>query len=346
MTTLQLGGDARYFAAPAEREELELCLERARQKQIPWWFLGGGSNVVIADSGLPGLVLQCQAAQQEIVSQTSDEVILEVEAGVNWDAFVQWTVLQGWAGIECLSGIPGNVGAAPIQNIGAYGQEVADVIREVELLDLQNLRWERWDREHCQFGYRDSFFKRNPGRYFVYAVRFALRPGGAPTLRYGSLANDWKGKEPPTLQDVRARVLTLRRQKSMVLSPEDPNSRSAGSFFVNPIVSEKEAEDALEQLQKKQGQDLQMPRYPVAEEGKVKLSAAWLIDQSGLYKGYGDGRIGLSEKHTLALVHRGGGTAAELVDFARFVRGHVQEQCSIRLHPEPNFLGFDTPPLG
>lgn len=351
LTTLGIGGDARFFATPSTPDEVLACFAWARREGLSTWVLGGGSNVVIADAGLDGLVLQLQAEHREIEREDADGVLVRVGAGHEWDALVSWSVAQDLAGIACLSGIPGKVGAAPIQNIGAYGQELCEVFVDAQVLDTTTQHVERWDAQRCAFGYRQSALKRGPrGRWVVLELCLRLQRAGRPTLRYPELRrqlgmdSDAPLPTSVTLQDVRDAVLTLRRRKSMVVDPDDPNSASAGSFFVNPIIPETQAGQVRARFDAQGVDASNMPCYP-AEEGKVKLSAAWLIDHSGLHKGYGDGRVGLSQHHTLALVNRGGASAQELLTFARFVQQHVADFCGITLHPEPVFLGFPDNPL-
>jgi len=347
-TTLQLGGPAKYFAQPSTLQELLDCLRYAKEKKLPTWILGGGSNIVVADQGLDGLVLQWDAHQKTILQTTDTFVEIKVDGGHDWDELVQWSIAQDLAGLECLSGIPGRVGAAPIQNIGAYGQEICEVFHSVEVLALDTLQISTWEREHCEFAYRQSAFKKmGPGKVLLLHVTLRLRTDTTPTLRYPELQRTLQQRynsNSYTLQEVRDTVLTLRRKKSMVFDPQDPNSHSAGSFFMNPIVPEEQAEQVFQRVKHTLKDDEKMPRYP-AGEGQIKLSAAWLIDRSGLHKGYGDGQIGLSQHHTLALVNRGEGTAQELVEFAQFVQQHVHAFSGIQLHPEPVLLGFDKHPL-
>jgi UDP-N-acetylmuramate dehydrogenase len=273
-----------------------------------------------------------------------DRVVVMAEAGEPWDALVTSAVENGWAGLECLSGIPGLVGATPIQNVGAYGQEVCETVTEVEALDLRTGRRERLSAAECGFTYRDSRFKSaDKGRFVVLRVTYALRPGGRPAVRYAELARhvEEKGLAEPSLSDVREAVLALRRRKSMVLDPADPDARSVGSFFTNPIVPAATA-DALEDSLRQQGllrEGERPPRFP-ARDGMVKLSAAWLIERAGLAKGYRRGNVGLSSRHTLAIVNRGGAVAAEVMALAREVRDRVRARFGITLVPEPVFVNL------
>jgi UDP-N-acetylmuramate dehydrogenase len=254
-------------------------------------------------------------------------------AGEPWDAFVLHTVERGWAGLECLSGIPGLVGATPIQNVGAYGQEVSDTLASVRALDRESGRVVTLAPSDCGFGYRDSLFKsRAPGRYVVLAVTYRLVPGGAPYLGYADIAREIGTTSPP-LSTVRETVIRVRRAKSMVLDPGDPNVRSCGSFFLNPIVDPASlaAIDA-------RAAGLAMPRW-LQPDGRVKLSAAWLIERAGFTRGQADGPVGLSTRHTLAIVCHDGAHARDVAAFARRVRAGVEERFGVRLQPEPIFWG-------
>lgn len=333
LTTLGVGGPARWLLPWQDAAELREGLVFAAQRGVPWWLLGGGSNVIVADAGLPGLVLQPMGREVTFGQPRDGAVPIAADAGVVWDTLVAQTVARGLAGLECLSGIPGLVGSAPIQNIGAYGQEVADVIEAVEVLDTTSGAQSEWTRAQCAFGYRDSAWKRTPGRWIVTRVRLRLRENGAPCLGYAQVAQALHGV-PVSLAAVREAVLRLRRAKGMVVDPADPDSRSVGSFFINPIVSPAQA-DAL---RARFPSENAMPAWPSG--GQVKLSAAWLIEHSGIGRGFGVGRVGLSGKHTLALVNRGGATASDVLAFADEVVERVLAASSIRLQREPMLLGF------
>jgi UDP-N-acetylmuramate dehydrogenase len=341
-TTLGVGGPARWLVE-AGRDEIAEALAWAGARGLPVLVLGGGSNLLVADRGFEGLVLRPRlhgVAYQE----RGDQVIVEAGAGVVWDDLVARAVESGWAGIECLSGIPGEVGATPIQNVGAYGQEVAETIVGVRVLERASGEVVQLDGARCGFGYRDSIFKGEArDRYVVLAVRFALRPGGLPNLRYAELAGRFAGRpagEPgPSLGEVREAVLALRRSKSMVLDPAGENGRSAGSFFMNPTLDAAALEAVRARVARTLGPGAQMPEYPAAG-GRTKLSAAWLIERTGFGKGSGDGAVGLSTRHTLAIVNRGGATAAEVVAFATRVRDGVMGSFGVALAPEPVLVGF------
>jgi len=299
------------------------------------FVLGGGSNLLVADRGFDGVVLRLGDDEVVFHDQGCGDIVVEAAAGASWDDLVEDAVARDFAGIECLSGIPGLVGAAPIQNIGAYGQEVAEVITAVTVVDRGDGSIEKIGAADCGFGYRHSRFKAEPGRWIVTGVQLHLRRGGSPTIRYPGLQKELDARvpsgRPATLQDVRDAVLDVRASKSMVLSRTDPNRRSAGSFFTNPIVAPGVA-DAI---------DVEgVPRFPT-DDGRVKLSAAWLIERAGFPRGYGEGPAGLSTNHCLALVNRGGATAADLISLAGTVRRGVRDTFGVTLVPEPVFLGFD-----
>jgi len=342
LSTLGVGGPARYYARVTSEDAVREGVAWARARDLPLFVLGGGSNVVLSDEGHPGLVLHL--ATRGIASRPAgDAVELTAEAGEPWDDLVAGAVAQGWAGLECLSGIPGLVGATPIQNVGAYGQEVGETVSSVEALDLQTGRVERLTSAQCGFAYRDSRFKSaDKGRFIVLRVTYALRPGGPPAVRYAELARSLEERAlgAPSLAQVRETVIGLRRRKSMVLDPDDPNARSVGSFFTNPIVPAAVADDLEAALRRDGvlGEGERPPRFP-AGDGRVKLSAAWLIERSGLAKGYQRGKVGLSSRHTLAIVNRGGAAASDVVALAREVRARVQDRFGVTLVPEPVFVG-------
>lgn len=338
-TTLELGGTARHLVDTSNEHTLIEALQWAQSENSPVLVLGGGSNLVIGDEGWDGLVLQIsmRGIEHELAG---DRVRVRVAAGEPWDELVAHTVAQGWAGLECLSGIPGSAGATPIQNVGAYGQEVADVITAVHLWDRRSEQRRVVSKDACGFGYRDSVFKREPDSVVVLAIDMELRPGGAPTLRYGELSRSFEGHDNPPIAQVRDRVLELRRGKSMVIDPDDPNRRSAGSFFTNPIVT-REVATHVETQARRHGvldETKAMPQYPVDDE-HVKIPAAWLIEASGSRKGERRGAVGISSRHALAVVHHGGGKTSELVDFARLLRDRVQQRFGVELRPEPVFAG-------
>jgi UDP-N-acetylmuramate dehydrogenase len=347
LSTLGVGGLARYYARVESDDDVRAAVDFAKGRSLPLLVLGGGSNVVIADEGHEGLVVHLATRGVE-ARPSAAQVQVRAAAGEPWDALVASAVAHGWAGVECLSGIPGLVGATPIQNVGAYGQEVGETVETVEALDLLSGRVESFSSAECGFAYRDSRFKSaDKGRFIVLRVTYCLTPGGAPAVRYAELARhlEERGLGEPSLPQVRDAVLTLRRRKSMVLDPDDPNARSVGSFFTNPIVPAAVA-DELEAALRRAGElreGERPPRFPAAD-GRVKLSAAWLIERAGLAKGHGTGNVGLSSRHTLAVVNRGAASAADVVAFARDVRERVRARFGITLVPEPVFVNVSLDP--
>lgn len=343
LTSLELGGSARHLAEVADVPGTVEAVRWARRYEQPVAVLGGGSNVVVADDGVPGLVLRAAFCGIE-TNRDGDTVLVTAGAGEVWDELVARIVARGLAGIECLSGIPGLVGATPIQNVGAYGQEVGDVVESLRALDLESLEERVFPAGECGFGYRSSLFRESPGRYLVLDVTFRLRPGGAPTLAYQELRGAVEAHgSSPGVADVREAVLELRRSKSMVLDPTDPNRRSAGSFFVNPVVDR----DRLTDIRRRALElgvltgDEQVRSFDIGS-GSVKVPAGWLIEKAGFHKGLVRGPVGISSAHALALVHHGGGTAAQLVALAREIRDGVRKTFGITLRPEPVFLGFEN----
>jgi UDP-N-acetylmuramate dehydrogenase len=336
LTTLGVGGPARYFVTASSEAALIEAVAWAETRAIPLLVLGGGSNVVVADHGFQGLVVRV-AMRGVSVQQLARHVELSAAAGEPWDDLVRYSVAQGWAGFECLSGIPGLVGATPIQNVGAYGQEVSESIRAVRVLDLTTTTIRSLDHAQCGFGYRDSVFKTlAKGRYVVLAVTYRLTANSGPQIRYPDLERELARRQidAPTLQDVRQCVLDVRRSKSMLLDPDDPNHRSCGSFFVNPVIPAAE-------FVKVRGRSptAEPPHWP-QPNGTVKLSAAWLIEHAGFRKGVRFASSGLSSRHSLAVICHGAACAGDVVKFARQIRARVAEQFGIELIPEPAFWGF------
>jgi len=327
-TTLRLGGPAREWVTATTDAELTAALDTTD----PVLVVGGGSNLVVADAGFDGRVVE--VATRGVTPDTDDPscggVLVRVAAGETWDDLVALAVERGWVGIEALAGIPGRVGATPIQNVGAYGQEVSQTIASVRVWDrvLKGVR--TFANADCGFGYRTSRFKADPGRHVVLEVTFQLVPGtlGTP-VRYAELARtlgvEEGGRAP--LGEVRDAVLGLRRGKGMVLDPADHDTWSAGSFFTNPVLDASDVPDGA-------------PAWPQAD-GRVKTSAAWLIEHAGFAKGHGSGRVGLSGKHVLALTNRGGATTDELLALAREVRDGVEAAYGVRLVNEPVLVGCD-----
>ena len=329
----------------------------ARAQALPLFAIGGGSNVVASDAGFDGVIVKMAGLRGiEFHTRANGETWVTAAAGEPWDAFVDTCVGRDLGGIECLAGIPGLVGATPIQNVGAYGQEVSETIRQVRVLDRASDAIEVLDAASCGFGYRESRFRRAPDQYVVLSVTFALRTAGVATIRYPELAaaiatasatttnatTTNATSAVPSLSEVSATVRTLRRGKSMVLDPADENRRSVGSFFTNPIVSVADAEAVCTRALAAGLVDSidRVPRFPT-ETGAVKLSAGWLIERAGFQKGLRRGAVGLSSRHALALVHHGGGTTAELLSLAHEIRDGVARTFGVTLSPEPILLGVD-----
>jgi UDP-N-acetylmuramate dehydrogenase len=330
-TTLRLGGPARAWVRATTEQELTEALTTV---DGPVLVIGGGSNLVVADAGFEGTVVEVATrgvrADVEGDNPTCGGVLVTVAAGEDWDDFVAQAVERGWVGVEALAGIPGLVGATPIQNVGAYGQEVAQTVAQVRVWDrvLRGVR--TFANADCGFGYRTSRFKADPGRHVVLDVTFQLSQGSLGTsVQYAELARALGvelGRRAP-LDEVRAAVLGLRRGKGMVLDPADHDTWSAGSFFTNPVVDATALpEDA--------------PAWP-QPDGRVKTSAAWLIERAGFGKGYGAGPVSLSTKHTLALTNRGGATTEQLLALAREIRDGVEAAYGIRLVNEPVLVGCE-----
>jgi UDP-N-acetylmuramate dehydrogenase len=334
-TTLRLGGPATSWVEARTEHEVVGAVRSLDAAGDPVLVLAGGSNVVVADEGFAGTVVKVATTGVSADSDDPDDlaclgaVTVTVAAGESWDGLVARAVESGWVGVEALSGIPGSVGATPIQNVGAYGQEVSETLASVRTWDRRRAELRTFAAADCGFGYRTSRFKEEPGRFVVLDVTFLLKQGtlGAP-VRYDELAATLgveRGARAP-LADVRAAVLKLRSGKGMVLDPEDHDTWSAGSFFTNPVVAPAEVPDGA-------------PAWP--QSGGVKTSAAWLIERAGFRKGHGSDRVSLSTKHTLALTNRGGGTTTELLDLAREIRDGVESRFGIRLVNEPVLVGCE-----
>ncbi|MFA6108512.1 MAG: UDP-N-acetylmuramate dehydrogenase [Candidatus Latescibacterota bacterium] len=339
-TTIGLGGPARYLADCRTVDEIRAALVWATERDLPVHLLGGGSNTVFPDSGYPGLVLHLATSGIAFV-EDGDAVRVTAAAGEDWDGLVATTAARGLGGVECLSGIPGQVGATPIQNVGAYGQEVGDAVAEVRVLDRQTLEVISFPRDRCGFGYRQSRFRgTDAGRYLILEVVFSLRPEARPVIRYPELQRRLEALNGTALLEsgasalaaVRQAVLDLRRGKSMVVDPNDPDSRSVGSFFVNPVLTESE----LAALRTRLDDPTALPGYAVA--GGTKVPAAWLIEQAGFPRGLRRGGAGISASHALALVNRGG-TSRELLALAAEIQAGVERRFGVRLATEPVIVG-------
>ena len=338
MTTLGVGGPARWFMRATTVEDVAAARRWCGNAGIPLFVLGGGTNVVVADGGVDGLVLQV-AIRGVDFRPRGGKTALRLGAGEPWDDAVAAAVSRGLAGLECLSGIPGSVGGTPVQNVGAYGQEVAQTIAEVTVLDRQSGDVVTLGGAECRFGYRTSRFKReDEGRFVVCEVLFELSLG-SPTVAYPDILRHLahRGVVSPALADVRDAVLSVRRRKGMVTDPQDPDTRSVGSFFMNPVV------DADRHAGLVSAAAGPVPGF-VLQDGQVKIPAAWLVEQSGFARGYQSGAVGLSSKHPLAIVNRGAAAARDVVALAGLIKRQVADHFGIWLRVEPAFVGFGDDP--
>lgn len=340
-TTLRLGGPASRFVETATEDDLLAAVRAAERDGDPVLVLGGGSNLVVSDDGFPGTVVHIATRGIAASPGEGGKVIVKAQAGEEWDPFVARCVAEGLTGVECLSGIPGRIGATPIQNVGAYGQDVSETITEVRAYDRESGEIVVLDRAACGFTYRHSVFKDVPERYIVLEVTFELEDSDeSRPIRYGELARTL-GVEPGgrvPLNEVREAVLGLRRGKGMVIDPADPDTRSAGSFFTNPILGPDQLADLERRVKERLGPDVDFPRYPETG-GRTKTSAAWLIERAGFAKGHALGPVRISTKHTLALTNPADGRTADLLALARQVRDGVHEAFGILLVNEPVFIG-------
>jgi len=338
LTTLGVGGPARYFVEARSEAEVAEAVDFARSRQLPLFILGGGSNLIVADAGFEGLVLKISITGLSLSTPSERSVLFTAGAGMDWDALVARTVETNCAGLECLSGIPGTVGGTPVQNVGAYGQEVSDTIREVRALDLRSMQTKTLSNAICRFQYRSSIFNTTErDRYVILQVSFALREGAKPNISYPDLQKFFAGHAgEPTLAEVRAAVREIRHRKAMLIVPGDDDARSAGSFFKNSVVPESFYADLSTRLMSR---ELRLPTYPAAD-GFRKIPAAWLVEHAGFAKGYTKGRAGISRKHALAIINRGGATAAEILALKDEIQSRVMDMFGIHLVPEPVFVGF------
>jgi UDP-N-acetylmuramate dehydrogenase len=339
LTTLKVGGPARYFTQPKSAAEVAEAVNFARSRDLPMFVLGGGSNLVVSDDGWPGLVLKLAISGiEERDSNDQGKRLFEVGAGEEWDRFVARAVARNCAGVECLSGIPGSVGGTPVQNVGAYGQEVSETIDAVLVFDLRDGQVREFCAEACGFQYRTSVFNTSErGRFIILRVTYSLTPGGKPRVEYADLKKHFAGfQQAPSLTSTREAVRRIRAAKAMLITPGDEDCRSAGSFFKNPVLST----DQFDQLTRRAtAKGLQVPSYP-ALDAQRKVSAAWLVEHSGFSRGYSSGRVGISRKHALAIVNRGEATAADIVGLKDHIQQRVEELWGIQLEPEPVFVGF------
>jgi UDP-N-acetylmuramate dehydrogenase len=339
-TTLGVGGPARWFAEAGSESDVDTAVAWAREKNVPLFALGGGSNLVVADRGFDGLVLHVKLRGVEMYEH-AEHIVYEAGAGEDWDAFVQRTVEDNCAGLECLAGIPGTVGGTPVQNVGAYGQEVASTIVNVRAYDLKTLSFVELSSAECDFAYRRSRFNTaDRGRYVITRVGYSLVPGGGSTLRYADLQKEFPGRPDPSVRDVAEAIRNIRHSKGMLLVYDDPDCRSVGSFFKNPVVCAEE----IHQIAVKEGKE--PPSFPAGPQeqqpGRAKIPAAWLIEHAGFAKGFAQGAAGISSRHTLALINRGGASAAEILALADEIASAVKSRFGIQLEREPVLLGFQA----
>jgi UDP-N-acetylmuramate dehydrogenase len=332
-TTFGIGGAARYFVETATPAEVQDAVIWARERGLALFVLGGGSNLLVKDAGFDGLVLKVVIRGMNHLGAG----VFAVGAGEGWDDFVQFAVERRFAGIECLAGIPGSVGGTPVQNVGAYGQEVAETIVAVHAFDRQELRFVTFDASACHFRYRSSLFNSDePNRYVVCRVDFQLRADGIPRLEYADLKRRFGGSSvSPTLLEVATAVRDIRRSKGMLLVEGDADCRSAGSFFKNPIVG---AERLAGMAAAVGLEESKVPHWP-AGEGKIKIPAAWLLEQAGFVKGYGEGAARISTRHTLALTNRGGAEFADVERLQDEIVSGVLARFGIKLEREPVVVG-------
>lgn len=342
-TTLGVGGPARFFAAPATEEQVLAALSEGDRLGCPVFILGGGSNLLVSDDGFEGLVVKLEL--KGIRCTVKAEGDISAAAGETWDDLVHRSTDSNLAGLECLSGIPGTVGGAPIQNIGAYGVEACEAIQRIRVLDRQSRSIAELAPSECGFAYRTSVFNTTGrDRYAVLRVDFRLQPGGKPNLVYRDLTRHFEGRADPTIGAVREAVLSIRKSKGMVVCEDDPDSRSAGSFFKNPVLTSEEVAVIEDRVRKGGTGDPceHVPRFSMPD-GRVKAPAAWLIERAGFCRGFRMGRAGISGKHSLALVNCGGATAQEILDLMRRIQDQVRKAFDVDLQPEPVFVGFGSP---
>ena len=337
-TTLKVGGKARFFVSAETEKQVPEAITFAEQNDLDVFVLGGGSNVLIADKGFDGLVVQINLKGISFSAEKDGIIYVTAQAGEDWDEFVRFCVGKNWQGIECLSGIPGFVGGTPVQNVGAYGQEVSETITTARVFDRKSREILELTNADCGFLYRQSIFNaKEKDRFIVLAVTFALKADGEPKIVYKDLLDFFAGKTP-TLTETREAVCRIRAEKAMLVRQGGIDSNSAGSFFKNPVVSKNDFEKIVE-IAKKMGFK-SVPHFPFSEEN-VKIPAAWLIEKSGFQKGYQKGRAGLSSRHTLALINRGNASAAEILELKNEIQAKVKDMFSVELTVEPVFIGFD-----
>ena len=351
-TTLGVGGPARFFARIRSEHDLGEALAFAKNNHLPIFPLGGGSNLLVHDGGFPGLILHLDLQGELQREHSGPRVEYHVPAGVSWDDFVLSACQNDDSGVECLAGIPGLTGGTPVQNVGAYGQEVSQTILRVRAFDLRTSTFVQLTAADCGFHYRSSIFNSEArGRYLVTSVSFALLPGRHPELAYADLRQYFGPNTRPSPLETYHAVRDIRRNKGMLIVPDDPDTRSAGSFFKNPIMSNAQFAVLAASLRLEKNA---IPHWPVPQssspqpshnaisaqqDASVKLAAAWLVEQAGFTKGYVQGRAGISSRHTLALVNRGGATATEMLALRDHIRSEVTRRFGIYLEQEPVEVG-------
>lgn len=339
LTTFRIGGPARFLIEADSPQAVQEAVGFARSRNLPLFVLGGGSNLVVSDRGWPGVVLHVAISGiQRLPGSRDGKASFEVGAGGSWDHFVDVAVSANCAGVECLSGIPGSVGGTPVQNVGAYGQEVSNTIESVQVLDLKDNQVRELCAEACGFEYRASIFNTTErGRFVILRVTYGLIGDGTPFVEYADLKRHFEVRQTtPSLSETREAVRQIRARKGMLIVEGDPDCRSAGSFFKNPLVSDQQRIDLEDRARRK---SLTIPSYPALEQ-RHKVSAAWLVEHAGFARGYTLGHAGISSKHSLAIINRGGATAAEILALKDQIQNRVGEVWGIRLQPEPVFVGI------
>ena len=335
LTTLKVGGRAKFFTKIRNKKDLLSALNFAKENNLAIFILGNGSNLLISDTGFDGLVIKNEIKFLKS-KNLKNKIILEVGSGEDWDKIVSLACHNNWGGIECLSGIPGTVGAAPISNIGAYGQELSEVFVKIQTLDLKTSKLKTFSKKDCDFSYRSSFFKNNPSKYFIISLTLALNKNKKPVLKYLDLQKFFQNKNNYSLKDIRRAVLKIRKSKGMTMSA---GLKSAGSFFTNPIISKSE----FSKLKSKIKTEKTNWFWPT--DGKVKVSAAFLIEEAGFNKGYQKGQAGISPYHSLCLINLNKAKAQEIIDLAFEIQKKVFQKLEVKIKPEVEIIGFKKYPL-
>lgn len=339
-TTIALGGKAKYFIECFSNEDIISAVEFSKSKNLPFYILSGGSNIIFPDNDLNIVIINI-LSKGISKTENENEVIIECDAGENWDSFVEYCISKGLSGVECLSGIPGSVGATPFQNVGAYGQEVKDVINSVKCIDNENFETKIFANEDCEFDYRQSRFKgKDKGKYIITSVVFSFQKNKEPGIKYPELQRqiesipEFKNTKDliEKLSIIRNTVISIRKSKSMVLDSNDLNSRSCGSFFMNPVLTETDFKNFINIFQ-----NLNPPHFK--SKDKYKIPAAWLIENSGFSKGFRYKGVGISENHSLALVNYEG-TSEQIKELSSEIINTVKDKFNIRLHPEPEIFNI------